>query len=463
MCVISQPFLMMMNFSDLAQFFDTLNMPVVILDLETTGGHFVQDRITEVAFLRFWQGDVQRVSYLVNPQKEISPFVQKLTGIDNQMVRRAPALAKILPDLLPLLRGALFIAHNSRFDYTFWRNECQRAGVAFAALTLCSVQLSRKLYPQYHKHSLDSIIERNGLIVPSRHRAMADVDALAQFLQQALQERGAGAMRQWIEQLMQPCPLPENVATGVRKALSRVTDGCGVSIWRDAAGNVVNVWAHEQAFREIVPALRKQPAWIKSAVSFEFVPTVGSLHAAVLRLQTMQQLGCEDTAATGRYTVQFVSEQGRLQAKVRALSAGCLTQLPHGLFVYPKQAKRVLLAWAKKWHLCPTLLGILPTTLPANAPCPVVASGQTCSPACEQQDYALHDAAVQAAWHDLPVCDWGKWRRVKIVERDDVLAKQESFVAENGAVQWSDGHWYADKQILDIVKQKIKAKAVQGE
>ncbi|MDK4535756.1 3'-5' exonuclease, partial [Kingella kingae] len=59
--------------------------------------------------------------------------------------------------------------------------------------------------------------------------------------------------------------------------------------------------------------------------------------------------------------------------------------------------------------------------------------------------------------------DRGKWRRVKIVERDDVLAKQESFVAENGAVQWSDGHWYADKQILDIVKQKIKAKAVQGE
>jgi len=203
---------------------------VVILDLETTGGNFQRDRITEIAFLHFWQGKITPVSRLVNPTIPIQAFVSQLTGIDDAMVQDAPLWAELLPDVLPYLRGSLLIAHNSRFDYTFLRQECRRAGVPFAASALCSVQLSRKLYPQFHKHSLDSIIERHALPIDSRHRAMSDVAALAQFLQLALHEKGAGAWMQFSGQLYSPRLPPSHLPPKVQAALPLFADDFGISI-----------------------------------------------------------------------------------------------------------------------------------------------------------------------------------------------------------------------------------------
>ncbi|TFV00908.1 3'-5' exonuclease, partial [Bacillus stratosphericus] len=146
---------------------------------------------TEVALLRFENGRAERYERLVNPQRSVSAFITRLTGISNEMVTAAPAFADLVGELLPLLRGSLLVAHNSRFDYTFLCHEFRRAGVDFAAPALCSVKLSRRLYPQFHKHNLDSIIERFGISAANRHRALADVLALADFLEASLAEKGA--------------------------------------------------------------------------------------------------------------------------------------------------------------------------------------------------------------------------------------------------------------------------------
>ena len=115
-------------------------LPVVILDLEATGGHFMHDRITEIAFLRFDGQNVERFTQLVNPQKEISEFVTQLTSISNEMVANAPTFADVIPHILPMLRGSLLVAHNSRFDYTLLRNEFSSAGVPFSTPTLFNVK-----------------------------------------------------------------------------------------------------------------------------------------------------------------------------------------------------------------------------------------------------------------------------------------------------------------------------------
>ncbi|WP_066569115.1 PolC-type DNA polymerase III [Snodgrassella sp. CFCC 13594] len=182
----------------LAQALRTLPLPVAIVDLETTGGHFEQDRITEIAILRLYQGQWQRHQWLVNPQQPISEFITSLTGISNDMVADAPVFGALAERLLPLLRGHLLVAHNSRFDYTFLRREFARAGIAFAAPTLCTVQFSRKLYPQHFKHNLDSIIARFHIQIDpaDRHRAMGDVVALSQFLSLSLAEKKAPSMAQ---------------------------------------------------------------------------------------------------------------------------------------------------------------------------------------------------------------------------------------------------------------------------
>ena len=177
----------------LAACFARLGMPVAVVDLETTGGNMYEDRVTEVALLRFEGGKITQHQWLVNPEQPISPFITRLTGIDDEMVASAPVFTELAPMLLPLLRGTLVVAHNSRFDYTFLRHEFRRAGVCFAAPALCTVQLSRRLYPEFHKHNLDSIIERFDLAVESRHRAMADVLVLADFLEKSIAQAGTQA------------------------------------------------------------------------------------------------------------------------------------------------------------------------------------------------------------------------------------------------------------------------------
>lgn len=106
---------------------------MVVVDLETTGGNFYQDRITEVALVRFEQGRATHYEQLVNPCRSIPEFVARLTGIHDETVKNAPVFADIAGDLLPLLQGAVVVAHNSRFDYTFLRHEFARIHTDFAA------------------------------------------------------------------------------------------------------------------------------------------------------------------------------------------------------------------------------------------------------------------------------------------------------------------------------------------
>jgi DNA polymerase-3 subunit epsilon len=126
---------------------------------------------------------VREWSTLVNPGTPISSFIESLTGISNAMVAERAAFEDVAERGLARLEGRLFIAHNARFDYGFLKNEFKRAGLDFRATVLCTVKLSRKLFPQHPRHNLDSLIERHGLQVssaPSRPgRRAADPPVLA--------------------------------------------------------------------------------------------------------------------------------------------------------------------------------------------------------------------------------------------------------------------------------------------
>ena len=159
------------------------DVPLVFVDLETTGGSVGDHRITEVGVVEVADGQATRWSSLVDPQQAIPPFIQQLTGITNAMVRGAPTFAEIAPALLERLSGKLFIAHNASFDRGFLRAEFERAGFAFNPDVLCTVRLSRALFPAEKRHGLDALIERHALEPADRHRALADADLLWQFWQ----------------------------------------------------------------------------------------------------------------------------------------------------------------------------------------------------------------------------------------------------------------------------------------
>ncbi len=189
----------------------------VLLDLETTGGNPLDCRITEIAAVRVENGkEVARWSTLVNPGTRIPPLIQNLTGISNAMVAEAPSFDEVGANLLKLLDGAVLVAHNVRFDHGFLLNEFARMDVALRVKTLCTVRLSRKLYPQHKSHGLDAIMQRHGLSTESRHRAMGDVDLMQGFLQVATQELGADTVNQQALLLMQgSAALPPYLETNV--------------------------------------------------------------------------------------------------------------------------------------------------------------------------------------------------------------------------------------------------------
>ncbi|CAB3710972.1 exonuclease domain-containing protein [Trinickia soli] len=158
-----------------------IDSPIAFVDLETTGGSVAEHRITEIGVVQVGPAGVSRWSTLVNPLQPIPPFIQSLTGITDEMVRDAPTFESFAPALFARLEGSLFIAHNASFDRGFLRSEFQRAGVAFHPDVLCTVKLSRALWPHEKRHGLDALIERHALEPMARHRALADADLLWQF------------------------------------------------------------------------------------------------------------------------------------------------------------------------------------------------------------------------------------------------------------------------------------------
>lgn len=146
-----------------------------IVDVETTGGKFNEEGITEVAIYRYdGQEIVDSFSSLINPEKEIQPFVVQLTGINNKMLANAPKFYEVAKRIIEIMDGAVLVAHNASFDYRILRNEFDRLGYDFSTQTLCTVELSQKLLLDQESYSLGKLVKSLGIPITDRHRATGD-------------------------------------------------------------------------------------------------------------------------------------------------------------------------------------------------------------------------------------------------------------------------------------------------
>ena len=153
-----------------------------ILDIETTGGQYNEEGITEIAIYRYDGHEVtdQFIS-LINPEKPIQPFVVKLTGINNAMLRSAPKFYDIAKRIIEITDGCIIVAHNAQFDYRVLRTEFERLGYNYERESLCTVELSQKLLPEQKSHSLGKLARALGIPVSDRHRATGDALATVQL------------------------------------------------------------------------------------------------------------------------------------------------------------------------------------------------------------------------------------------------------------------------------------------
>ena len=147
----------------------------VILDIETTGGKFNEEGITEIAAYKFDGHEVvDQLITLVNPERDIQPFVVRLTGINNGMLKNAPKFYEIAKRLVELTEGCIVVAHNASFDYRILKTEFRRLGFDFTRETLCTVELSKKLIPDLESYSLGKLCKTLCIPVSNRHRAEGD-------------------------------------------------------------------------------------------------------------------------------------------------------------------------------------------------------------------------------------------------------------------------------------------------
>ena len=154
----------------------------VIIDIETTGGKFNEEGITEIAIYKFdGHQIIDQFISLVNPERDIQPFVVNLTGINNEMLRNAPKFYEIAKQIIEITTDCVLVAHNASFDNRILTTEFRRLGYEFERKTLCTVELSKVLIPDLPSYKLGRLCRSLGIPVSSRHRADGDAIATVQL------------------------------------------------------------------------------------------------------------------------------------------------------------------------------------------------------------------------------------------------------------------------------------------
>lgn len=158
-----------------------------IVDIETTGGKYNEEGITEIAIYKFdGHQIVDQFISLINPEREIQPFVVNLTGINSNMLRTAPKFYEVAKRIVEITEDCVLVAHNAQFDYRILRTEFKRLGFGFKRKTLCTIELAKKLIPNQDSYSLGKLARSLGIPVTDRHRASGDAMATVKLFKMLL-------------------------------------------------------------------------------------------------------------------------------------------------------------------------------------------------------------------------------------------------------------------------------------
>ena len=176
-----------------------LDCDFVVFDIETTGFSPVNSRIIEIGAVKITAGGiVNRYSTFVNPRVPIPFTIEKLTGIQDDMVMDAPVIEEVLPQFLNFCQGSILVAHNAGFDMSFIIENARRLGYETNDTYVDTVGLSRMLLPTQASHTLDAVAKKLGISLQNHHRAVDDAEATASIFLRfiaMLKEQGVATLK----------------------------------------------------------------------------------------------------------------------------------------------------------------------------------------------------------------------------------------------------------------------------
>lgn len=346
---------------------------LAIVDVETTGGSPTHDRIIEIGIIRIQGGEiVSEFESLINPHCYIHPQISQLTGISAHDLETAPTFRAVYDTIHELLDGAVFVAHNARFDYGFVKEEINRLGHHYSAKQLCTAKLSRRLFPKHRHHNLDSIMERFTIPCDARHRAMGDAKVLWEFLKKLTPLIDTDLLNSTIKSVSKDAVLPPGIS---RDVITHIPESPGVYTFYNAEGAALYIGKSINLKDRILSHFTNATTDAKEAriystiASLEYQETSGELGALLAESRLIKEYKplynrllreshgltiCKKSLGSDGYCTVTLEERSDIAQD----------EIPHilGVFRTLKQAKAHLHTLATEFSLCKKILGIEKTT-----------------------------------------------------------------------------------------------------
>jgi DNA polymerase III subunit epsilon len=429
---------------------------MVVLDIETTGGSHLYDRITEIALVRIQNGEVVDTwQSLINPGKPIPITITYLTGITDEMVKDAPTFEEIAPTLYQYLEGVPLAAHNVRFDYGFLKAEYQRINATLMLKTLCTVRLSRRMFPEHKGHGLDAIMRRHGLTTNARHRAMGDVILVLEYLEKARLALGSVRVIEEIQYLSQGPSLPVGLEKGV---VDKIPDSPGVYLFFGETDLPIYIGKSVKLRSRILNhfssdhASSKEMQIAQEVKHIEYIQTAGELSALLLESKLIKERQPSYNRMLRRnHKVQSIRLVETLNQTpwISYVSAEEFDpanfDLMYGMFRSKKAATETIRQLAIDHRLCPRFLGI-----EAGKGACFSYQLKKCSGVCAgKESPELHYLRLKQALIGIQLKSWPYEGRIGIRETDMAIGKTQVQVFE----QWCHLATVEDELQMDEARQ----------
>lgn len=276
-----------------------------IVDIETTGGHASANGITEIAIVLHDGNKVtRRYETLINPQKHIPIYISALTGISNEMVATAPLFSEVATEVFSLLHDKIFIAHNVNFDYSFLKYHLSACGYELQTKKLCTVRLSRKVFPGLLSYSLGKLCKQLKVELNNHHRAGGDAEATAILFSMILENDKDGHVVQSLNRNSKEQRLPPNLE---RSEFEKLPNTPGVYYFYNQKGKVVYVGKAKNLKKRVRShftgnnANKQRQDFMRDIHSINFQECGTELMAFILEATEIKRLWPENNRALKRF------------------------------------------------------------------------------------------------------------------------------------------------------------------
>ncbi len=344
-------------------------MNFAVLDIETTGGSPKHEKITEIAiYIHNGENIIDEFTTLINPEKNIPPFITSLTGITNKMVAEAPRFFEVARQIVEITENCIVVGHNVNFDYSFIREEFRQLGYDYQRKTLCTLKLSRKLIPGYKSYSLGKICEQLAISINGRHRASGDAYGTVKLFEILLIKNRLSGNE--LPMMIKPEGRLKNLNGYLKpENISELPSAIGVYYFHDSEGNLIYVGKSKNIHSRILEHLgnknsRKSTEMSGRIAGISYDLTGSELVALLKESEEIKKFKPRYNRAQRRTLSAWglyshYDQQGYLNFRLSKTSSE--NKLPHITFNNAKEARDWLSEKVQKHWLCQKLSGLYQT------------------------------------------------------------------------------------------------------